>query len=644
MGLENALSMSLSTGQTLYNRYRIDSLLGQGGFGAVYQAWDLSFELPCAIKENIETTEAARRQFMREARLLHTLRHPNLPLVKDYFVIPDQGQYLVMDYVEGEDLEQKLKRLGEALPVEQALDLAGQICDALVYLHSQDPPIIHRDLKPANIKVTSQGKAMLVDFGIAKLYDPNLNTTTGAKAYTPGYAPPEQYGTGTTDARSDVYALGATIYTLLTGIHPPDSVDILTHSAPPPPPAYTVAPSVSPEISAAIERAMALEREQRWQSVREFKAAIALKPSETFFQTRKITADQAGKSSDPLAEATEREPAQANLAQTVLLPGAPVRPGRMLDWLWISGLVLVGLTMIGMVIWGMSPTMRVEKRVPTPGSGKAVLIPETRTAIPASPTPIKATIPPATVVPTLAAKITDEKNVPMALVPAGGFKMGSTDGNQDEQPVHNVYLDAFYIDVYEVTNARYKECVEAGACELPPWDPSDTRSSYYNNPIYADYPVIYIIWDKAKAYCEWRQASLPSEAEWEKAARGGLVGMEYPWGNQAPVCQKGATNGARFNDGASCANSDTEAVGSYSPNGYGLFDMAGNVWEWVSDWYSASYYGSQTTFVNPLGPETGDARVVRGGAWYFNATGLRVAERGRYTPNSPYNIGIRCAR
>ncbi|MBN2550836.1 MAG: serine/threonine protein kinase, partial [Anaerolineales bacterium] len=203
--------MTLSPGQTLNNRYRIVTLLGQGGFGAVYRAWDLNLERPRALKENLDTSEAAQRQFKREAQLLSDLSHPNLPKVIDHFVLPGQGQYLVMEYVEGEDLQQMLERQGP-LTEAQALDWIGQVCEALIYLHSQTPPVIHRDIKPANIKITPQGKAMMVDFGIAKASAAGQKTTVGARAVTPGYSPPEQYGQGTTDAQSDVYALGATLY------------------------------------------------------------------------------------------------------------------------------------------------------------------------------------------------------------------------------------------------------------------------------------------------------------------------------------------------------------------------------------------------------------------------------------------------
>ena len=190
--------MESYVGETLENRYRIVSLLGQGGMGAVFRAWDTNLSLPVAVKVNFETSPEAQRQFEREAAILARLSHPNLPRVTDYFFIPGQGQFLLMDFVEGEDLQAMLDRLG-ALPEQQVLTWVTHVCDALSYLHSQPSPIIHRDIKPANIRIRPDGRAMLVDFGIAKVYDPSMATTIGAKAVTPGYSPPEQYGRGQTD-------------------------------------------------------------------------------------------------------------------------------------------------------------------------------------------------------------------------------------------------------------------------------------------------------------------------------------------------------------------------------------------------------------------------------------------------------------
>lgn len=266
--------MTIDKGQVISQRYRIVSLLGQGGFGAVYRAWDLNLNRPCALKENLGLSEDARRQFEREAQLLANLSHPGLPRVIDHFVIKDQGQYLVMDYIEGDDLRQILEQSDGPLPESQVIAWALQVSDALHYLHSQKPAIIHRDIKPANIKITPQGKAVLVDFGIAKVYDPNLRTTLGARAVTPGYSPPEQYGQGQTDVQSDVYALGATLYTLLTGQVPPDSVDIVTGNTKPPLSVISINPSVSPAVSAAITQAMNTNRTNRLRSMRELQAAL----------------------------------------------------------------------------------------------------------------------------------------------------------------------------------------------------------------------------------------------------------------------------------------------------------------------------------------------------------------------------------
>ncbi|MBN2550473.1 MAG: protein kinase [Anaerolineales bacterium] len=265
--------MPLTIGQIIYNnRYRIDGLLGKGGMGAVYQAWDTTLETPVAIKENLDASPEAHRQFSKEARMLARISHPNLPRVIDYFFLEGQGQYLVMDFVEGEDLKAMLDRLGR-LDEAQALTWIGQVCEALTYLHSQPRPIIHRDIKPANIRVRPDAQAMLVDFGIAKVYDAQLATTTGARAITPGFSPPEQYGSGHTDMRSDIYALGATLYAVLTGKTPVESVQrMITHTPLPMPRALN--PAISPQVEAALIKAMAVHSNDRYQTVEQFRQAL----------------------------------------------------------------------------------------------------------------------------------------------------------------------------------------------------------------------------------------------------------------------------------------------------------------------------------------------------------------------------------
>src|SRR3990172_5842811 len=188
--------MTLVPGTRLRDRYRVDRVLGQGGFGAVYLAFDERLGIACALKENRNLGPEAGRQFQREAELLAKLRHPHLPRVTHHFVEGRQ-QYLVMDYIEGEDLSDRMQRLGP-LPLDEVVHWSEQIGQALTYLHALDPPVIHRDIKPANIKITPAGDAVLVHFGIAKMSSADQSTSTSAKGLTPGFAPPEQYGLGHT--------------------------------------------------------------------------------------------------------------------------------------------------------------------------------------------------------------------------------------------------------------------------------------------------------------------------------------------------------------------------------------------------------------------------------------------------------------
>jgi len=222
--------MTLAIDTMLENRYRIDRLIGQGGMGAIYQGYDTNLDVDVAIKENFLQTPQSIHQFQQEARILAKLHHAALPRVMYHFSMAGQ-QYLVMDYIEGEDLWQMINRLKRPLDEAQAVRYILQICDAVQYLHEQQPPIIHRDIKPQNIKVTPKGQAVLVDFGIAKVAEQGALTSTGARGVTPGFSPPEQYSGEGTTPRSDIYALGATLYALLTAEKPPDSISLLTGKA-----------------------------------------------------------------------------------------------------------------------------------------------------------------------------------------------------------------------------------------------------------------------------------------------------------------------------------------------------------------------------------------------------------------------------
>jgi serine/threonine-protein kinase len=220
----------------------------------------------------------------------------------------------------------------------------------------------------------------------------------------------------------------------------------------------------------------------------------------------------------------------------------------------------------------------------------------------------------------------------MVYVPAGPFQMGSNDF-KDSQPIHEVNLDTYWIDQTDVTNFMYAKCVQDGKCNQP------SNTDHYNNSNYANHPVVYVSWNDAKAYCSWAGRRLPSEAEWEKAARGTDGGMYriYPWGDSPANCSL-----ANYN----YCEGDTTAVDAHQDNAsrYGAYDMAGNVWQWVNDWYAPDYYGILANNVfDPQGPFDGPDRVLRGGAWSSWESDIRATTRFHNPPSLAWDtIGFRC--
>ncbi|MFB0535945.1 MAG: formylglycine-generating enzyme family protein [Anaerolineae bacterium] len=353
-----------------------------------------------------------------------------------------------------------------------------------------------------------------------------------------------------------------------------------------------------------------------------------------------------------LAALEKEQKAASRLEEARRQVPAPARPRRPINWEKVGAIAGAMALLIALGTWlvpnaaDFFSAWLSETPAVTPTSSP------THTPVISAATPVPPTDTPTPIPPTPAPVLPTETPIPsappgMVLVPAGEFIMGSSDSDpdaaDDEKPQHTVYLDAFYIDKYEVTNAQYRACVEAGTCAAP----ADTTD--YDHADYAQHPVVYVSWNDADTYCRWAGKRLPTEAEWEKAARG-MDGWIYPWGNafdggKLNFCDANCTydwKDASANDGYAA----TAPVGRFPAGAspYGALDMAGNVWEWVADWYDSGYY-SQSPGRNPPGPDSGEDRVLRGTSWLNNQWGARCTARYRDLPRlRSIVVGFRCVR
>ena len=638
-------------GQSL-GRYHILEQLGEGGMATVYKAFDTRLEADVAVKVirtekfTPEVLARALKRFEREAKALARLTHPNIVKVSDYGEF-DGSPYLVMPYLPGGNLKQLLKERGR-IPWQEAAKLLLPIAEALDYAHDQN--VIHRDVKPSNILLTERGQPMLTDFGVAKVLEEEATidlTGTAMAVGTPEYMAPEQASAKTADQRADIYALGIVFYEMLTGRRPfeadtPLGVIIKQASEPLPRPRQFV-PDLPERTEQILIKALAKKPENRYQHMGDLAAAL-----------EGLTAVSEKPRPEP-APSKQEIPARA-VERDVIPPHPPAR--AMLKWLPIVGLVLL----LGLGLALGSGLLNMGRKGLGPLGGLAT---DTATATPTrTPTPTYTPTP----TPGIGSTWTRPADgMVMVYVPEGEFTMGSNNGDSDEQPVHTVYLDAYWIDQTEVTNAMFTLFVERTGYQT---DAEGIGSSYvfdgtnWNDVSGADWqhpqgpssglaglndhPVVHVSWNDAEAYCGWAGVRLPSEAEWEKAARG-IDGRTYPWGNQSLAGN--LLNFADINLNVDWADRNvddgyqfTAPVGSYPAGAspYGALDMAGNVWEWVEDWYGETYY-SQSPESNPTGPASGQYRVLRGGSWVSYGVDLRSAYRYWGGPDlRNYVIGFRC--
>ena len=654
--------MTLPTwiGNKLNNRYEITEQLGVGGMSAVYKAYDPNLKRVVAVKlihSHLSRDAEFIRRFEVEATVVAGLRHPNIVQVYD-FAHEGDLYYMVLEYVVGETLQGKLARLspdGRKLPVEEVIRLTLKICAAIDYAHKNS--LIHRDIKPANIIINPDGEPVLMDFGIVKIVGGEHHTATGKVIGTAQYMAPEQIHGERPDHRADIYSLGVLLFEMLSG-QPPFQADsaptvMLKHVNDPVPDILSLSHDTPPAFKAILEKALAKKPADRFQSAGDLGEAI-----------RRVAAKISPPAPAPPPKVVKppepRPPAPVQPERTIIekAPAAPPAPagrpaparaetrkGGPKPALFIGGAAVIGLVVVVALLAVIAPRVlggagatdpaptlpiaAVESTATSAPEDVATQAPAAATDIPASPTSAP-TASPTPAVTGLSAQILDAYGVSMVLIPGGAFLMGS-DAGGDEGPIHSVFLEKYYIDQYEVTNGQYAACVDAGVCE-------EVNSSELRDPEFAGFPVRYVRWEQAAAYCAWRGGALPTEAQWEKAARGGLPGMLYPWGDEPAGCEIGSANGAQY---ASCG-ANTVPVGSFAPNSYGLYDVVGNVWEWTADWYDRTFY-EEAPESNPLGPEFGTLRVRRGGSWGYNDDYLRVANRTSVEPVSYVDIGIRCA-
>ncbi|MEJ2746955.1 MAG: bifunctional serine/threonine-protein kinase/formylglycine-generating enzyme family protein [Anaerolineae bacterium] len=619
--------MPLLPGEILNQRYRILSLLAEGPHGATYRAWDVKAEQDVAIKEYLDPSPETQKRLRAEARRLSHLEHPQLAPVLDHFALEETGQYLVSQFVDGVDLESLLAQYGR-FPSDLIISWLQAASRPLTYLHEQDQ--LHLNVKPANIRLAPSGDIFLVDSGL-----PGLGVPAGLS----GYAAPEQQSQAQVTPASDIYSLGATLYTLLTGQTPPDALRRQSGLAELIP-AREVNPDVEPYLSLVAGRAMSLRPDARYETVKDFSKALARPIGHP------VTA----------VEEPRRTPERTAVPlRPVAVPSAPklpVKTRRQMPQRTMWALVvvlLIALAGVSSLFWLNMEQPEVTEAEATATLQSAVVAALTALAPSPSPLPAPTQAPTPTPEP-----IITETGSRMLYVPGGVFRMGYDEGESNERPSLLIHLDPYFIDETEVTNGQYAQCVDAGACQPPQNNksPLDADIVYYGASTYDDYPVIQVSWYDAQTFCDWRGARLPSEAEWEKAA--GFDPVEaikrrYPWGDtfdgtKLNYCDIGCPRDyadTAVNDGYR----DTAPVGSY-PDGrspLGMYDMSGNVMEWVDDWYSPHAYTDMTD-TNPRGPLEGTAKVIRGGSWLSDKDEVTVTVRASYDPTvARVNLGFRCA-
>ena len=620
---------------TMLFEYRVDAVLGHGGFGITYLAEDTLLNEAVAIKEFFPSHTAIRtgdqsakarssrdadafRQgvdsFLNEARIIARFRHSNIMQVRRFFEAHGTG-YMVLDFVHGRSLEAALA--DGPLPEPHVRTILSGIVDGLAALH--DRAILHRDLKPRNIILRQDGSPVLIDFGAARDFG-FRHSTTITQIVSPNYSSPEQYGVGPQQGPwSDYYSLGAILYRSVTGIVPNDALRRLR--ADPLEPASTLAAGrYDPALLRLVDTLLSVEAEARPRDAAAIRAFAEGTPVRPEMLAGASAPPESATSGTPAGVLRSRWKGAAAILLVLLVIGVVS-----LSWLFWSahqaGDPAVVANRASPQIPAEQQNAAVAPQTPAPVSTPHASDPAQRTR----PADLK-----------MGSTFSDCAHCPtMTVVPAGSFAMGSSDNRSDEKPVHEVTFQApFAIGQREVTVQDWKACVEGGGCENAPESRTSPRD---------DDPVTNLSWLDTQAYVTWLSKvaghpyRLPSEAEWEYAARGGSS-EPFWWGDAVGSGHANCTEcGTQSSAGTALP------TGSFPPNRFGLYDTAGNAAEWVEDCWTPDYQSA---------PNDGHAvetpgclqHVIRGGSFSNGARYLRSTTRFKYdTAVRYYANGFRVA-
>ncbi len=675
-------------GTTIADKYRVESVVGEGGFAIVYRAMHLVWKRPVAIKAFRalgDFSEERRAQlidaFIQEGALLGELSERSAAIVqaRDVGTIttPD-GQwmpYMVLEWLEGGTLDAVLdaeRAKGAPLrDAEQAMILLEPVAEALGLAHEKG--IAHRDVKPANVFILGDARKSgvgikLLDFGIAKVVQDaqkmagSFNQTGGhITSFTPAYGAPEQFSRsyGATGPWTDVFALALIFSEIVSGRAAIDggSLTELAYAScdktrrPTP---RALGANVSDEVERVLASALAVAPTERYPSAGDFWRALraAVRPSgltrTAIAPSGSMSASMSGPMSAPMSAPAPSRPLTTVETMDPAMTSRRANKGA-------TGAILAGAGFAAVVALGIGAFLftRHPSRAPS-GPVASVTAPVSASA------PVTSASPPPAVVACPAG---------MIRIPGGRFFMGSDerDALDLERPAHQVTLKAYCMDELEVTVDQYKRCSDQGECKRArdnEWEGITEKERKAFDPLCngrdpdakGKYPINCVDWDMATRYCGWQKRRLPTEAEWEFSARG-PDGRKYPWGDEAPTaahlnaCGKEcvAWNKSHGMAGKAMYDADdgfptTAPVGSFSPgkSRYGVQDVVGNVWEWTSDWH-ADY--TVDASVDPKGPQKGDDRVIRGGGWNGSETAwVRPTFRYHDVPTKrSHGIGFRCA-